>query len=45
MLEGAVEVWHPDVLFYDLHDSETGEHMGSFYADCIPATPSAEEPG
>lgn len=33
---GHVEVWHPDVKCYAMHDAQTGVHLGSFFFDLHP---------
>jgi oligopeptidase A len=34
--EKKPDVWHPDAHFYDIFDSVSGAHIGSFYADWFP---------
>lgn len=33
---GTVEVWHPEVKFYELFDAESGKKIGVFYTDWFP---------
>jgi len=35
----TVEVWHPEVQYYDMFDASTGRKMGSFFADWHPREP------
>ena len=34
--EGTVEVWDPAVRYYEIRDTASGEHIGSFYMDMNP---------
>ena len=34
--EGKVEVWHPEVLYFEIRDGESDEQLAAFYADWYP---------
>jgi len=42
--DGQAQVWHPDVKFFNIHDSKTGEHIASFYLDAY-SRPSEKRGG
>jgi oligopeptidase A len=37
--DGRPELWHPECSLYEIHDSKTGAHLGSFHADWHPREP------
>ena len=35
---GTAEAWHPDVRLFEVYDTRTGHHLGSFYMDLYART-------